>query len=159
MMMTKHSKPHSLSYSDLKLIGTVTSGLGEGTYFTQLDWVIDFFQTHLGFVPYQGTFNLQMQGKAWVQGRNQLLHGSGIEVPPRQGSCRAKCFLVRLTGCVSGVVVFPAVGDYPLNKLEVVAPVNVRQALEVKDGDRLKVLIDMASDTPLATVIDTCFRS
>lgn len=147
MTMIQHSKPDSHCYSNLELIGTVNSGLGEGKFFIQLDWVVEFFQTHLGFVPYCGTFNLQMQGEEWAQGRDQLLQSSGMDVLPPEGRCGAKCYPVRLMGCIFGVAVFPDVDDYPRDKLEVVAPFNVRQALGVKDGDCLKVLIDLTSNT------------
>lgn len=149
MNTINHFESHTLARSDLELIGTVTSGLGDGTFFTQLDWVVDFFKTHLGFLPYRGTFNLQMRGEEWLQGRDLLLQGAGIDVPPKKGRCGANCYPVRLTGCVNGVALFPAVDDYPLDKLEVIAPINVRQALGVNNGDRLKVFIDIASDTRL----------
>lgn len=133
--------------TELELTGTVASGLGEGTFFTQLDWLVEFFRCRLGFVPYPGTFNFKMQGAPWEQGRAQLLQTPGVEVSPTVGCCGAFCYPIKLTGGVSGVAIFPDVPGYPTDKLEVVASVNVRQTLAVIDGDELKIFIDVAGDT------------
>jgi len=130
--------------TELELTGTVASGLGEGTFFTQLDWLVEFFRSRLGFVPYPGTFNFQMQGVLWQNSRAQLLQTPVVAVPPTAGCCGAFCYPVRLTSEVTGVAIFPDVPGYPIEKLEVIAQVNIRQALGVADGDELKIFIDVA---------------
>ncbi len=43
---------------------------------------------------------------------------------------------------VRGAVLLPAVVDYPKDKIEVVAQVRIKDALSVKDGDRLVLEFD-----------------
>jgi CTP-dependent riboflavin kinase len=67
-----------------------------------------------------------------------------LSLPPSEhGFCSARLYLVslqRLVGGderVNGAVLFPAVADYPDDKIEIVAPVQLKEALGVKDGDCL----------------------
>ena len=122
-----------------ELEGTVCSGLGEGAEFTQLDWVLMEFRNKLGFEICPGTFNLSLMGTRWVEARQTLMGLQGIKITPPEGFCGAKCFAVELGGMVKGYVIFPEVDDYPEDKLEILAPVSVRKALAVGDGDRLKI--------------------
>jgi len=123
----------------LDLEGTVASGLGIGARFTSLAWVADAFEARLGFRPHPGTFNLRMEGASWEVARRRLASAPGIEIPPAQGFCAARCFRVLLEGRVAGAALFPDVPDYPADKLEVVAPVSVVEALGLRDGGRVKL--------------------
>jgi CTP-dependent riboflavin kinase len=63
-------------------------------------------------------------------------------VPPDPSFCRALCFQVEVSAPssgekVQGAVLWPQVTGYPADKIEVVAPVNIKQAFGVHDGDRL----------------------
>lgn len=123
----------------LELEGTAAAGLGAGAHFTSLAWVADAFEARLGFRPHPGTFNLRMDGAAWEAARRRLAAARGIEIPPAEGFCAARCFRVLLGGQVTGAAVFPDVPDYPADKLEVVAPVSVVEVLGVRPGARVQV--------------------
>ncbi|CAI07879.1 DUF120 domain-containing protein [Aromatoleum aromaticum] len=123
----------------VKLQGVVCSGLGEGTRFTTIDWVVEEFRTRLGFAPCPGTFNLRMDGARWEALRLRLLATRGIAITPRHGLCAAKCFPVRLAGRLSGALVLPDMDDYPPDKLEVIAPLPVRHTLGLADGDAVQL--------------------
>lgn len=127
----------------LELEGVVCSGVGEGAMFTQLDSAMGQFRAKLGFAPYPGTFNLRMQGPAWEGLRARLARAAGIAITPADGYCGAKCFGVTLDGRVRGAAVFPEVEGYLADKFEVIAPVAVRQALGVRDGDRVRVRVEI----------------
>lgn len=125
----------------LLLAGEACSGLGEGASFTKLDWVQREFLDKLGFEPYPGTFNLRMSGPEWDAARAVLARQPGIPITPEAGFCAAKCFHVVIGGRITGAVVFPEVDDYPDDKFEVISAVPVRQALGVRDGERVAVSI------------------
>jgi len=125
----------------LLLEGEACSGLGEGASFTALAWVRRAFLARLGFDPYPGTFNLRMGGTAWEGARRVLMREAGIAISPEPGFCAAKCFHVVLAGRITGAVVFPEVPGYPPDKFEVVSAVPVRQALGVRDGERISVSV------------------
>ncbi|MCK0513185.1 DUF120 domain-containing protein [Aromatoleum buckelii] len=133
-----------MSAEILELKGLVCSGLDKAAGFTQMEWVMREFRDKLGFAPYPGTLNLQMQGASWERARRRLLAGKGIVITPESGACGAKCFLLSLGDEVRGAAVFPEIDTYPVDKLEVVAPAHLRSALRIYDGDQISVRIDVS---------------
>jgi riboflavin kinase len=124
--------------SELICTGVVVSGRGEGRFFTTLDWVRKQFITKFGFEPSAGTFNIRIgpESEASLAALKQH-RGIAIE-PPNSEFCAAKCFRVRI-GSIEGALVIPEIREYPPNILEIMAPVNLRAALGVRDGDRVEV--------------------
>ncbi|WP_018989891.1 DUF120 domain-containing protein [Aromatoleum toluclasticum] len=127
----------------LELEGEVTQGLGEGSRFTAIDWVVAEFRQKLGFIPWPGTFNLRMRGGAWDWARAHLRAATGIAITPRDGFCAAKCFGVSIAGHLTGAVVFPEMPDYPDDKFEIVAPLPIRETLGLQDGDLVNLRLDL----------------
>lgn len=123
----------------LQLHGVVCSGLGEGARFVQIPWVRREFAAKLGFDPYPGTFNLHLAGDEWDAARARLANEPGITIEPEPGFCPARCFRVVLGDRVTGAAVLPDVPGYPVDKLEIVSAVPVRETLGVDDGDRIAV--------------------
>jgi riboflavin kinase len=125
--------------------GKVVSGRGEGQYFTQLRWVAEQFSIKLGFEPVAGTFNLRLAGEADEMLLDSLKNLPGVTItPPEAGFCDAKCFPARIKS-VAGALVIPLVENYPRNLLEIIAPVNLRHALGVKDGEVVEICVNPAS--------------
>lgn len=120
-------------------VGVVCSGLGEGARFTALDWVGAAFARRLGFAAWPGTLNLRMAGAAWRRWRRDLPQRRGVRIDPPPGFCAATCFAVTLDDRVRAAAVFPDVPDYPDDKLELVAPVALRETLALHDGARVRV--------------------
>jgi CTP-dependent riboflavin kinase len=122
------------------LTGRVYQDLGQGVLFTEIDWVKQTFQEKLGFAPYPGTLNLLMEDQARAEWRRLKRQWAGIDIPPGNASfCRSRCFRVLVEGKIQGAVVVPEVKDYPEEKLEILAPVHVKETLNVKDGDVLTI--------------------
>lgn len=111
-----------------------------------LGWVQEVLSERLGFTPYPATLNLRLESagqvEEWGRIRGEV---EGVEVPPPSPSfCRARCFHVAVEllregagAAARGAVLFPAVEGYPPDKLEVVAPVNFKRSLGVRNGDRV----------------------
>jgi riboflavin kinase len=128
----------------VELEAVVCSGLGEGRVFTRLDWAEQEFRAKLGYSPYPGTFNLQLRDANWPETRARWLGGRGAAIVPPAGFCAATCYPVQLEGRITGAAVFPDVPGYPPDKVEVIAPVSLREALGVADGDVVKLRIEIA---------------
>ncbi len=126
------------------LEGCLRSGLGEGAGFTSLDWVARQFQSKLGFAPHPGTLNLSLAGADWEAARAEMEQEPGIAIEPPTGFCAAKCFTLVIDGRIQGAAVIPEVPDYPADKLEIVAPVSVRDTLRLSDGDHITLQILIA---------------
>jgi riboflavin kinase len=130
----------------MRFAGEVVSGLGQGTYFSSLEWLHRQLQAAFGFVPAPGTFNVRIAG-ADVARFQQLPQRSGVLiVPPDPAFCAAKCFRARL-GAVAGALVIPLVPNYRSDVLEILAPVHLRDALRVADGDRVEVWIELPPES------------
>jgi riboflavin kinase len=125
-----------------KISGKLFSGLAQGEQFTGLDWVQEQWRTKLGFIPHPGTFNLRVGPEHHDLVRELKRGEAPIEiVPPSPDFCPAKCYRVSIGG-VRGAIVIPMVPDYPPDVIEVLAPVNLRQALSTKDGDEVSVTLE-----------------
>ena len=67
----------------------------------------------------------------------------GVEIEPQApGACVARCYPVLVNERVRGAIVLPHVPAYPVDQVEIVAAEHVRAALNLRDGDevRLRVL-------------------
>lgn len=126
--------------------GIVFSDLGQASSFMSLDWVMNALHESLGFNPYPATLNLrpkaQQDATTWevIQRENKSVSLS----PPGRGFCSARLFLVAIekpAGATKqrsrGAVLLPQVPGYPKDKIEVVAPVRLKDELRVRDGDQL----------------------
>lgn len=126
----------------VELEGVVSSGLGAGMRLTQLDWVREQFRNKLGFMPYPGTFNLRVEGSEWEGFRRTSDSNAGIAIDPPAGFCAARCYRVRIGKRILGVVLVPEVEGYPGDKVEIVAPVSVRESLDLRDGDSVRLYLE-----------------
>jgi catechol 2,3-dioxygenase-like lactoylglutathione lyase family enzyme len=132
-----------------RLRGRVFSGIGRGRYFTSLDWARAQFADRLGFDPFPGTLNLLIEDPgdfaAWI-----ALRGTpGIRIEnPNDGpnDCDARCYGVSVDGAVLGAIVYPEVQAYPESQVEVIAPVELRDALGKRDGD--EVVLEIIQGAP-----------
>ena len=114
-----------------------------------LEWVQETLREKLQFIPYPATLNLhptsEQDQSLWQTIRSDVL---GIPVsPPDPSDCRARLFPVEIetvppkTGKkLQGAVLFPEVSDYPLDKIEVIAPVHLKETLDVHDGEQLTLV-------------------
>jgi len=104
-----------------------------------LDWVQGALHSALGFSPYPATLNLRLESEqemsVWREVKSQL---EGISIPsPDSSFCQARCFPVKIENKHPGAVLLPVVQGYPEDKIEVIAAVRLKDALQVRDGDRM----------------------
>jgi len=133
-----------------RIEGVIFSDLGQASEFMALDWVQEALRESLGFAPYPATLNLRpstpQDELLWEQIQREVAAVPLAPVPP--GFCSAGLYFVSLQRLadgeetVRGAVLLPAVVDYPKDKIEVVAQVRIKDALSVKDGDRLALEFD-----------------
>ena len=131
-----------------KLEGIIFSDLGAAADFMALDWVQQRLKQSLGFWPFPATLNLrpktQEDARAWQRIQKEL---KGVDLlPPNSEFCTAQIFSVEISGAamtdgviVKGAVLVPEVANYPKDKIEVVAPVRLKDHFGVNDGDQLTV--------------------
>ena len=121
------------------LKGIVSSGSGEGKRFTQLRWVKKQIRKKLGFEPYAGTLNLYLSPDAQIF--SLLNKFSGIRIPARGGFASGRLYKVLIADKVHGAIVRPEVPDYPKGLLEIIAPINLREKFNLRDGDEVEIKV------------------
>ena len=123
--------------------GRISAGLGEGKFFTQLPWVRRQLAEKLGIDPYPGTLNLLLSNAEDQRRLAELRRVPGVQILPEgEGFCAGTCYRVILREGVEGAAVFPEVAGYPADKLEIISGVNLKQALGVRDGDEISVIVE-----------------
>jgi riboflavin kinase len=125
---------HRLSFK-----GRVTTGLGEGQYYISLDGYGRQFIEKLGFKPYPGTLNLKIK-ETFAQHEASAVNIAGFKDASRTFG-GGKCYPVRIDG-VRAAIIRPDRSSYPLNLVEIIAPVNLRKTLGLKDGDEVEVILE-----------------
>ena len=122
-----------------KITGVIFSDLGQASSFMALDWVQQALREGLGFSPFPATLNLKLESEkdmaVWQEVKRQM---PGIDIiPPDPSFCLARCFRVEIEGKYRGAVLLPEVEGYPADKIEVVAPVRLKDELHVRDGEQI----------------------
>ncbi len=118
----------------------VTSGIGKGVDFTQLDWVKDAFIKRLGIDPYPGTLNLEVDSPAALSVWQLLKNTDGYRIDGAPfGACDCRCYPISVAGRYTAAIVYPEVAGYPAQQIEVIAAIPLRHELELHDGDALHI--------------------
>jgi len=123
----------------IKFVGVVSTGQGQGKFFTKLPWVIRQIEELIGVTPYPGTLNLHLTSEC-IKQRDLLTRQNGVMIKPESSYLSGYLYkaMVFDTNCF---VVLPDVPNYQENLLEIIAAENLRDILNVKDGDLLSVIV------------------
>lgn len=117
--------------------GQVFSGKGEGTTFVNLPWAKRQMEEKLGFTLFPGTLNVELTREG-TRMREMLKGEGGFAILPAAGYCLARLFIAKLGGVECGLV-FPQVAGYPVDVVELVSSVNLREKLCLFDGSQVEV--------------------
>jgi len=138
-----YSRIFSPELEILKLEGKVLKGLGEGQYYINIPGYRKQFEEKLHFVPFPGTLNVQLSESSSPL-RNLLREMPAIRVKGFNDGERTfgggKCYPIVIGGIEAAVVV-PERTHYPSDLIEIIAPVKLRDALKLNDGDRVVVQV------------------
>ena len=127
------------------MTGIIFSDLGRAASFMSMDWVQQALKEQLGFAPFPATLNLRPRATEDARLWDALQQESkGISLPAADGHCSARLYRVVIQGPegrpndkVKGAVLVPDVSGYPKDKIEIVAPVRLKDIFGVEDGDSL----------------------
>ena len=125
----------------IKLSGKVFSGRGEGERFLELPWVKRQVKEKLGFIPYHGTLNVRLSEES-AKRRKLLEKATSMTVCPAEGYYSGKIFKA-FVGVLECAIVIPEVAGYPRDVLEIIAPANLREKLQLADGDKITVTVNL----------------
>lgn len=122
--------------------GKIVSGIGEGRYYTEQNGYIEQFKEKLGFIPYPGTLNVEIEYIEKNKLRLLKNHDTIIiqEFKTKNRSFGGvSCFKAKINDA-SGAIVLPLRSHYS-NILEFISPDFLRKKLGLKDGDIVEIVI------------------
>ena len=123
-----------------RLSGIVLTGTRKAAFFTQLEWVRAQCAEKLGFEPYPGTLNLKLKpSDRGLMEEIRDVQGVAL-VPPDDQFCSSRAVPVRI-GKIPGALILPEenVNVHGADVVEVLAPVHLRGALNLKDGSLVSI--------------------
>ena len=127
----------------ITLEGVVFTGLGEGAYYTSKEQYRKQFIERLGFDPYPGTLNLRLTTDYDTKTRSELETYPSVEVEGFKNEDRTfgvvRCYPATIDNKVKGAIITALRSHYDASVVEIIAPVNLRKHLKLKDGHKVKV--------------------
>lgn len=130
--------------------GNVVSGMGEGAYYMSLEGYRKQFKEKLGYEPYLGTLNVRLTDQIYKNARLELGKLPSIFVNGFSDGTRTygwvKCYRATINdGAIGNAAVLVLERThYDDSMLEVIAPISIKQAAGLKNGDRIKVEVLLA---------------
>lgn len=131
----------------VELVGRVTGGMGEGRHYITLPGYMRQFRDRLGYEPFPGTLNLELTAES-VRRRTALDQARSIPIDGWSDEERtygpATCYPAvveadRGEAVERAHVIEPVRTHHDDSSLEVIAPMKLRDELDLDDGDRLLV--------------------
>jgi riboflavin kinase, archaea type len=111
------------------MMGKVTSGVGEGRRYVQQ--YLPILEKTLGFTCFPGTLNIEVNNIPELKNKITVLG-------PEENSVPVDCHLICIQDTYEGAIVRPHISKHGKNILELVAPINLREKLNVQDGDEIQ---------------------
>jgi len=130
--------------------GKVVSGMGEGAYYMSLEGYRKQFKEKLGYEPYAGTLNIRLIDQIFMNARRELGKQPSIFINGFSDGTRTygwvKCYRAVINdGRVNNAAVLVLERThYDDSMLEVISPESIKQATGMKNGDRVKVQVQLA---------------
>lgn len=124
----------------MEIRGRIERGVGKGSFFTQLDWVVAQCQDHLDFKPYPGTLNVVVREDEIPRLDAFFAERDCELVPDNKDFCSAEVKRVRVNG-ISGAVIIPEekVRVHGKAVIEIISGFNLRETLELNEGDEVRI--------------------
>jgi len=145
--MALHSSSVSIHFN-----GTLVSGMGEGKYYMSLVNYQKQFKKKIGYIPYPGTLNIRLMDSLSLENRekieifnHRLIHGFSDS---ERSYGWAKCYRAIINGnddMKSDLLILERT-HHDKNMLEIIAPVNVKQVLHLKNGDNVKITLQTSKN-------------
>ncbi len=133
--------------STLTFSGKVITGLREGAYYIGLPGYKNQFVALLGFEPFPGTLNLKLSDGD-VEKKRELRLSEGLTIRSFEQGRRtyggATCFRAQVEGEYAAAALSIERTHHDDTVLELISPHNLRRVLKLKDGDDVKVEVQLS---------------
>ncbi len=133
-----------LSKKNSKVTGMVTSGIGEGKFYVQIQRYSEEFERLLGKKAFPGTLNLVVDKDDY---KEFLLRRDPIKIEGFRTNERTfgwiSCYRIKLqknNKLVDAIITIPERTSHPENIAEIIAPNYLRKELNVEDNDKVEIV-------------------
>jgi riboflavin kinase len=122
-----------------EITGIVQKGIEEGSYYVAQKGYQQGFKGKLGFNAFPGTLNLKIDKEELMSflADKEVIEIGGFVTKTRSFG-GLSCYKIKV-GNVDGAIVKPERARHPEDIIEIVAPVNLRDSLKLKDNSKLKL--------------------
>ena len=153
-----------LMYKNLKdilasivILGTVQSGMKEGAYYVAIKGYFEQFQDKLGFLPYKGTLNLELNDTNIDLIREKLKYIKPVIISGFKDDNSERtygnvqcydCFISRIDNPeekIRAAILDIQRTHHEKNTIEILAKPYLRDFLNLKDGDRLIIELNFSN--------------
>lgn len=124
----------------MKIEGTVTTGLGKGAFFLSKDFYKNALNKRCGFIPFPGTLNIIIP-EDYLDEINDIKENCKNIIKPEGDFGAVKYITAILNNEIKGAIVFPAKTVHEENYLEFIAPMKLRDELDLEDGNKVTLEI------------------
>mgnify|MGYP001368504216 FL=1 len=135
---------------NVKMFGTLETGLGEGGYYISKEGYMEQFNDKLNWKPYKGTFNLRLNNdevpkiEAMKAAEGILIEGFEEEGRTFGKAWIFKCTLETEQGeLIKKCAIISPKRTHYKRVVEIISPVFLRKELNVKDGAEFKINVDL----------------
>ena len=155
LYMALNTSPGNVHFS-----GTLVSGMGEGKYYMSLEGYRKQFEKKIGYVPFPGTLNIRIVDALSLGNREKIENFRYYFVDRFSDSKRTygwvKCYPVIINGnekIRSDLLILERT-HHDNNMLEIIAPVNIKKVLNLRNGDNVKVTLKTSDNKAESNIIN-----
>ena len=119
------------------LQGIVSTGIGDGAFFMSLEPYTTLMRKNLGYTPFKGTLNIKVnkqQAKKFISSLNSIKI-DGFKKGIKQFG-KVDCYPCRINK-IKCAIIIPEFTRYGLDIVEVISEFNLREKLNLKDGNKI----------------------
>lgn len=124
--------------------GTIQSGMGEGGYYICQDQYMKQFKEKLGFLPFEGTLNIQVDSKDI--GKLDVIRSiAGVSINGFSNNGRSFGDVVAYKAKIRNIdcaIVVPERSHYA-DIIEIICQYHLRRTLSLEDGDHVDVKVEL----------------
>lgn len=153
--MALNSPPGNIHFN-----GILVSGMGEGKYYMSLEGYRKQFKKKIGYIPFPGTLNIRIFDPLSLENREKIERFGYQFIDGFSDSERTygwvKCYSAIMNDNVdiqSDLLILERT-HHDKNMLEIIAPVNIKQLMGLKNGDNVKVTLQASKNTTESYIIN-----
>ena len=141
------SKVISKSPNSLSITGTITSGMGEGAYYMSMKGYTKQFKSKLGYIPFPGTLNVQLEEKKFSESISHLSNYEGIKIDSFSDGKRTfgwvKCFKSKINNKIDCELILFERTHHDTTIVEFIAKNSIRKSLKIGNKSNVKIKISI----------------